>query len=126
MIVLAIKRKFNMNEDEDGWKWLVVLAAFMVQFIVCGITYSIGIFHAVFQEVFDHDHFDTSWTGSILLYVTALTSVVFRCFMSKFGPRASVMLGGLFAAAGLGLGMFVEELYQVYLTFGLLTGKHHT
>jgi len=53
---------------------MVVVAAFFVQFIVCGITYSIGLFHPVFRQVFEHDHFDTSWVGSILLYVTAVTS----------------------------------------------------
>jgi len=46
--------------------------------------------------------------------------------MSKFGSRFCVMTGGLIAAMGLGLSVFVEELYQLYLTYGLLTGKHNT
>lgn len=122
MIVIAAKGDLNMAEDGGDWQWAVVVAAFFVQFIICGISYSIGIFHVVFQDIFEHDHFDTSWVGSILLYVTALSSIVLRCFMSHFGCRISVMLGGVISAAGLGLGMFVTELYQVYLTFGVLTG----
>lgn len=43
--------------------------------------------------------------------------------MSKFGSRICVMLGGAIAAAGLGLSVFVEELYQLYLTYGFMTGK---
>ena len=74
MIVIAAKGDLNMVEEEGNWKWAVVVASFFVQFIICGISYSIGIFHVVFQEIFEHDHFDTSWVGSILLYVTALTS----------------------------------------------------
>lgn len=58
----------------DGGRWMIVFAAFIVQFIVCGITYCLGIFHIIFQDVFSQDHFDTSWAGSILLYVTALSS----------------------------------------------------
>lgn len=42
--------------------------------------------------------------------------------MSQFGYRISVMLGGVISAVGLGLGMFVTELFHVYLTFGVLTG----
>lgn len=122
MIVIAAKGDLNMAEVDGEWKWAVVVASFFVQFIICGISYSIGIFHMVFQDIFEHDHFDTSWVGSILLYVTALTSVVLRCFMSQYGYRISVMLGGVISAIGLGLGMFVTELFHVYLTFGVLTG----
>jgi hypothetical protein len=42
--------------------------------------------------------------------------------MSQYGYRISVMLGGVISAIGLGLGMFVTELFHVYLTFGVLTG----
>lgn len=42
--------------------------------------------------------------------------------MSQFGCRISVMLGGVISALGLGLGMFVTNIYHVYLTFGVLTG----
>ncbi|VDI21340.1 monocarboxylate transporter 12-like isoform X2 [Mytilus galloprovincialis] len=122
MIVIAAKGDSNMVEETGDWKWAVVVASFFVQFIICGISYSIGIFHIVFKDIFEHDHFDTSWVGSILLYVTALTSIVLRCFMSQFGFRISVMLGGVISSIGLGLGMFVTDLYQVYLTFGVITG----
>jgi hypothetical protein len=77
MIVIAAKGDLNMAEDDGEWKWAVVFASFFVQFIICGISYSIGIFHVVFLDIFEHDHFDTSWVGSILLYVTALTSKSF-------------------------------------------------
>lgn len=43
--------------------------------------------------------------------------------MSKFGCRVCVMAGGIIAAGGLGLMMFVDDMSQVYLTYGLMTGK---
>lgn len=112
----------KMERDDAEKPWRIVIASFFVQFIVCGITYSLGIFHIIFQDVFSQDHFDTSWAGSILIYVTALTSVMFRCFISKFGCRVSVMLGGLIAAAGLALSVVVTNLFQLYLTYSLMTG----
>ncbi|KAK3594903.1 hypothetical protein CHS0354_020560 [Potamilus streckersoni] len=114
--------KPSMSGEESGGSWLVVVAAFFVQFIICGISYSLGIFHIVFQDVYAHNHFDTSWIGSIQLYTTALTSILFRCFMSRFGCRFCVMAGGVLSAVGLGLGIMVTDLYQLYLTFGVLTG----
>ncbi|PVD19089.1 hypothetical protein C0Q70_21648 [Pomacea canaliculata] len=111
-----------MQEEEGCERWLVVIAAFFTQFIICGVTYSLGIFHVVFKDVFYESHFDTSWIGSILLYITALSSVMFRFVTSYWGSRVSVMLGGFLAAAGLALCVVVQELYQLYLAFGLLTG----
>ncbi|XP_067668858.1 monocarboxylate transporter 12-like [Haliotis asinina] len=122
MIVVTIKRKSTMNEEDGYRKWVVVIAAFFTQFIVCGITYSLGVFHVIFRDIFQKNHFDTSWVGSVLLYVTALSSVMLRFVASMWGCRVSVMIGGLLAATGLSLGLVVNELYQVYLTFGLLTG----
>ena len=63
-----------MSGDTGGYRWVVAIAAFFTQFIICGITYSIGVFHIVFSKIFNEDHFNTSWIGSILLYSTALTS----------------------------------------------------
>ncbi|BFZ00217.1 hypothetical protein BsWGS_03256 [Bradybaena similaris] len=109
--------------SEDGcWHWMVVVAAFFTQFIVCGITYSLGVFHVIFKDMFNATHFDTSWIGSILLYVTALSSVMFRFITSYFGPRVSVILGGLLATAGLGMCFFAQRLLHLYLSLGLLTG----
>ena len=45
-----------------------------------------------------------------------------RFFMAHFGCRWSVIVGGLISAFGLAMGMVVTEMYQVYLTFGVLTG----
>ena len=45
-----------------------------------------------------------------------------RFFMAHFGRRWSVIVGGLISAFGLAMGMVVTEMYQVYLTFGVLTG----
>ena len=50
------------------------------------------------------------------------TGVVMRFFMAHFGCRWSVIVGGLISAFGLAMGMVVTEMYQVYLTFGVLTG----
>lgn len=121
-VVTSVKPSQAMASQDGCWGWLIVLAAFFTQFIVCGITYSLGVFHVIFKDMFYESHFDTSWIGSILLYVTALSSIMFRFITTHWGCRVSVMLGGLMASAGLGLCMLAQEMYQLYLCFGLLTG----
>ncbi|KAK7090891.1 monocarboxylate transporter 12-like isoform X2 [Littorina saxatilis] len=123
MIVVTTKRKASMEEEDEGCeRWMVVVAAFFVQFIVCGVTYSLGVFHVIFKDIFYESHFDTSWVGSILLYITALSSVMLRFVTSYWGSRVSVMVGGVMASTGLALCMVVTELYQLYMAFGLLVG----
>lgn len=64
-------------------------------------------------------------TTSYIHVIVYITGIVLRCFMSQFGFRISVMLGGVISSIGLGLGMFVTDLYQVYLTFGVITGTYN-
>lgn len=75
MIVISVSDMI-LPVDRGNHRWIVAIAAFFTQFIICGITYSIGVFHVVFSKIFNEDHFNTSWVGSILLYTTALTSEV--------------------------------------------------
>ena len=51
------------------------------------------------------------------------SGVMLRFVTSYWGSRVSVMLGGVLASAGLALCMLVQELYQLYLAFGLLVGE---
>lgn len=57
------------------------------------------------------------------IVLTLFSGVMFRFVTSYWGSRVSVMLGGFLAAAGLALCVVVQELYQLYLAFGLLTGR---
>ena len=74
MTVVKCNQRVRMLDEVGQEKWLVLTAAFFTQFIVCGVTYSLGIFHVIFKDIFYESHFDTSWTGSILLYTMSLTS----------------------------------------------------
>ncbi|XP_014779051.1 monocarboxylate transporter 13 isoform X2 [Octopus bimaculoides] len=122
MFIVTLKTSSMMQEDTGGRKWAVMVSAFFVQFIICGITYSMGIFHVVFRHIFAGSHFDTSWVSALLLHVTVISSVLFRFVTAKFGSRVSVMLGGLLSSIGLALGVCITELYEIYLCMGVLTG----
>ncbi|KAL3846917.1 hypothetical protein ACJMK2_017865 [Sinanodonta woodiana] len=101
MSAVTISPKSSMSGEEGGGSWLVVAAAFFVQFIICGISYSLGIFHVVFQDVFAHNHFDTSWVGSIQLCIgfgLALTPsimIVEQHFHEARVEALSIVSGGI-------------------------------
>ena len=58
-----------------------------------------------------------------LIFVHVCAGVMLRFVTSYWGSRVSVMLGGVLSATGLALCMMVQELYQLYLAFGLLVGE---
>ena len=58
-----------------------------------------------------------------MFVVHVCAGVMLRFVTSYWGSRVSVMLGGVLSATGLALCMMVQELYQLYLAFGLLVGE---
>lgn len=60
--------------DSGGNRWVVVIVVFFMQFIICGIIYSIGVFYIVFSKIFNEDYFNILWIGLILLYMIVLIS----------------------------------------------------
>ena len=61
-------------------------------------------------------------TQYIFVLFFRVPGVAMRGFMKCYGCRISVMVGGILSATGLALAMVVTDLYQVYLSYGLLTG----
>ena len=90
---LSVCSDFNLNrqlsinsddEDEDdedvvpvapdgGWGWLVVLAGFLVHFILDGIGYTFGIMLKPLVEHYDSDPATVVWAGSLLCGVNMLS-----------------------------------------------------
>ena len=84
-----LNRQLSVDSDEDeedeedeeavpvtpdgGWGWVVVLAGFMVHFILDGINYTFGILLLPIVEDFDSDSGTVVWAGSLLVGVNMLS-----------------------------------------------------
>ena len=58
---------------DGGWGWVVVLAGFLVHFILDGIGYTFGIFLSPIVEDFESDPGTVVWAGSLLCGVNMLS-----------------------------------------------------
>ena len=56
-----------------GWGWVVVLAGFMVHFLLDGINYTFGIMLPPIVEDFDSQPETVVWAGSLLIGVNMLS-----------------------------------------------------
>ena len=56
---------------DGGWGWCVVGCSFLVHLVVGGLAYSCGLYYLMFLDQFQANQFQTAWTGSLLMAMTA-------------------------------------------------------
>lgn len=115
-------------EIDEGWRnrgWLVVVGAFLVNFCVFGITFSWGIFQDLYiQEIYagQTDSFRVSFVGTLGSACIISTGLLVAPIVQRFGFRITMAIGTVLCPLGLILASFANELWQVYLSQGLLYG----
>ena len=63
---------------DGGWGWVVVLAGFMVHFIMGGIGYTFGIFLDPLVEHFNSDKGTVAWAPSLAGGVNMLAGKIYN------------------------------------------------
>lgn len=110
------------ESKEGGYGWVVVVASFLIHFIVGGVGYSASVFQHIFGSYFQADAFETSWISALILGLTAFAGIPSVLFIYQFGHRVTAILGGLTATVGLLLSLSCQHIHEVYLTVGALLG----
>ncbi|UCB42461.1 MAG: MFS transporter [Dehalococcoidales bacterium] len=103
--------------------WVALAGAMAVYFSMCGnYVYSFGVFLPVFSEEFNWSRTALSGTLTASEVAHGLIGPLVGISISRFGARKNIIVGNTLAALGL-LGMaFVEEVWHVYLFYGVLAG----
>ncbi|XP_064619207.1 monocarboxylate transporter 13-like isoform X2 [Lineus longissimus] len=107
---------------ETPYSWAVMVATFIGQVMIYGISWTVGVYFVIFLDVFQQGKGATSWVGSINTACTYLAGPISSVLMKKTGVRWMMVIGAVIAAGGLLASSFVTELYHLYLTFGVITG----
>ncbi|GAB5588733.1 hypothetical protein Unana1_03633 [Umbelopsis nana] len=125
---LETNRTTESIEIDEGWRnrgWLVVLGSFLVNFSVFGITFSWGIMQDLYiRSVYagQTDAFRISFVGTLGSAIMMSSGIVITPLVQRIGFRAAMAIGTVLAPLGLVLASFATQLWQVYLTQGLLFG----
>uniref|UniRef100_A0A8C2UHZ6 Solute carrier family 16 member 5 n=1 Tax=Coturnix japonica TaxID=93934 RepID=A0A8C2UHZ6_COTJA len=107
--------------QDQGWAWMVLVAAVVLQGLTLGFPSCIGVFFTDLQHEFQATNSETSWFPSIMvavLHAGPLCSILVK----RFGCRFAVMVGGLLSSVGMVSSSFCKSLSQLYLTAGFITG----
>lgn len=102
--------------------YVVVAAAFTIMVVTIGTYYSFGIFFKPMSAEFGWSRALTSGAFSLSWLVTGFVTIAIGWLNDRFGPRLVMSLCGLFAGAGFLLMSQVNDVWQLYLFYGVLIG----
>ncbi|NXH15941.1 MOT6 protein, partial [Bucco capensis] len=108
--------------QDQGWAWMVLFAAVLLQGMTLGFPSCIGVFFTDLQHEFQASNSQTSWFPSIMVAVLHGGGPLCSILVKRFGCRFAVMLGGLLSSVGMVSSSFCKSISQLYLTAGLITG----
>ncbi|CAK7895702.1 probable transporter Mch2p [[Candida] anglica] len=113
-----------IDKDVDGgYAWVVVFSAFLLTFSTWGLNSAYGIYFAYYVN---SNHFpgarviDYAAVGGISFGVGLSFSPVVNFIQGKIGTKATILLGNCMQFASLIMASFAVNLWQLYLTQGLL------
>uniref|UniRef100_A0A1B6C2J0 Major facilitator superfamily (MFS) profile domain-containing protein n=1 Tax=Clastoptera arizonana TaxID=38151 RepID=A0A1B6C2J0_9HEMI len=112
----------DTRAPDGGWGWVVVFAAFMVNLIADGITFSFGVIFVEFLHYFGEGKSKTAWIGSLFMAMPLLSGPVASFLTDRYGCRKVCIVGGILSAAGFIVSSFTNSMELLFLTFGVIAG----
>jgi MFS family permease len=102
--------------------WIVLSAAFLIIMIGIGTMFSSGVFLIPLQEEFGWSRSEISLASFLNWIAFGLFSFLCGTLSDRIGTRRVVIFGGAILGLGLILAGLTRQIWQLYLTFGLLGG----
>ncbi|CAF3800653.1 unnamed protein product [Rotaria sp. Silwood1] len=108
---------------DGGWGWIIVFASFMLNFIMNGITFSMGdIFLRPLMDNLNKTRGPVSAIFGILSAITLVTGPIATIFTNTYGCRKVTTVGACLGAAGFLASYFWANLWFYYLAIGITGG----
>uniref|UniRef100_A0A8C4NDE5 Solute carrier family 16 member 12 n=1 Tax=Eptatretus burgeri TaxID=7764 RepID=A0A8C4NDE5_EPTBU len=112
----------GIKRRESNWGWVVVAAAFTVSLCTRAVTRSLSVFILEFNNHFGQHSSATAWIISINDCLTMCCAPLGMYFVSRFGYKATVMLGGILSSTGFVVASFGTSIPFLSMTLGLVSG----
>ena len=102
--------------------WVILVVAFFTLFIALGFRFSFGVFYVAILDETGWSRADTAGIFSTAMIVYAITCLLAGAIFDSFGPRVLFPFGLLIFSTGLILAAGTEEIWELYLYYGVLVG----
>ncbi len=102
--------------------WVIVIASAVIMTMQAGILYSFGVFFKHLIAEFGWSRAGTSGAYSLFMISSGVFAVVMGWLVDRSGPARVMVFTSFLAGLGLVLTSRVTELWQLYLTYGIIVG----
>lgn len=114
--------QFTETQVESRYGWAVVAGAFAVNAVGFGILYSFTVFFGPILKEFGGGRGGVSVIASIAAALMLGTGGIVGRLADRFGTRRMIVSGSILVVTGLLLASISRQIWQVYLSYGLLLG----
>jgi MFS family permease len=115
------KRKNQAGiEGKIYYGYIVVAISFFIITIMTGTIYSYGVFFEPLRDDFGWTNAQTSGAYSLYMIIHGLFYIVTGRINDRFGPKIIMTVCGLFLGVGYLLMSQVNNIWQLYLNYGLI------
>lgn len=110
----------NDKQSRFFYGYIIIIASFLILFIVGGTIISFGVFLKPVLNEFGWSRAVFSGANSLNLVLGGIFGILAGRIGDRFGPRLAVTIGGLFMALGFLLMSQVQTVWQIYFFYGFL------
>jgi MFS family permease len=108
------------TQRPSKYGWVVVSACSLMVFVTYGLIYSYSVFFKPLAEHFQWDRASVSLIYSLAVIIRGAAAVGTGWLADKYGARKTMVFCGLMMGAGYLLSSQVSDLWQFFLTFGVV------
>jgi len=108
--------------ERPFYGWVVLAAAFAIITLAIGTLFTLGVFLKPIEDSLGWSRSSISAIGFLNWVVMGVGGVLAGYLSDRLGTRVVVLAGGGLLGLGLVLSSQVRELWQLYLTFGVIVG----
>lgn len=119
---LSSRLAARLQRRDIHYGWVVIAATFLTMLATAGALGSAGVMIEPLQREFGWQNADISFALAVRLVLFGLMGPFAAAFMNRFGIRNVVVTALAFISAGLLGSLFMTEIWQLVLLWGVVTG----
>lgn len=100
----------------------IVAAGFIIQAVCVGAMFTYGVFFKDFQSEFGWSRAEISGASSLAFLMMGLVGIIAGRLNDRIGPKIIIVASGISLGIGYLLMSRLQELWQLYLLYGVLAG----
>ncbi|XP_052760817.1 monocarboxylate transporter 12-like isoform X2 [Mya arenaria] len=114
--------KSSSKREDCGYGWVVVAAAFAINFLVDGLQFSSGVLLVEFLDHFKQSHGMTAFIGALQSAMMHLIGPLAAILTVRLGVRVVTVAGAVVSCVGLAASFFATTVTHLTLTMGAIGG----